>query len=409
MEMPSDHLGMPGTTSAQVRDRAADTWRTLVIGLTAFLTLVDLFATQAILPTLADFYLVSAAAMGLAVNACTVGMAVSCLVVAVFGRCIDRRLGSLASLALLSVPTLLLASAPDLVTFAMLRILQGVFMAAAFTLTLAYLAEQCSARIAAGAFAAYITGNVASNLFGRMLSAGIADNFGLAANFQIFSLLNLAGAILVFVTMKRGSPVSPAGINPHPVLTRWAEHLGSDGLRAAFLIGFCILFGFIGTFTYVNFVLVDAPISLSMMNVGLVYLVFLPAVVTTLMAGWTVDRLGVRHTTRAALGLALAGLPLLLIGNVPGILAGLMLVGIGTFFAQGVATGFVGRAATSDRAGASGLYLASYFSGGLVGSAVLGLLFDVFGWPACVAGIAIAFLGATAVAGRLDRKPVAGT
>ena len=45
--------------------------RSLVIGLTAFLTVVDLFATQAILPSLARHYGVSPAAMGFAVNAST--------------------------------------------------------------------------------------------------------------------------------------------------------------------------------------------------------------------------------------------------------------------------------------------------------------------------------------------------
>jgi len=67
----------------------------------------------------------------------------------------------------------------------------------------------------------------------------------------------------------------------------------------------------------------------------------------------------------------------------------MVLVGVGTFFAQATATGFVGRAATTDRGAASGIYLACYFAGGLVGSAVLGLFFDNFGWHACVAGIAL--------------------
>src|SRR3954452_16624561 len=49
--------------------------RSSVIGLTAFLTVVDLFAIQAILPTLAQHYKVTAAAMGFAVNASTTGMA----------------------------------------------------------------------------------------------------------------------------------------------------------------------------------------------------------------------------------------------------------------------------------------------------------------------------------------------
>jgi MFS transporter, YNFM family, putative membrane transport protein len=68
----------------------------------------------------------------------------------------------------------------------------------------------------------------------------------------------------------------------------------------------------------------------------------------------------------------------------------MMLVGVGTFFAQAATTGFVGRAATADRGSASGIYLACYFAGGLAGSALLGHLFDELGWAACVLGIAFA-------------------
>ena len=63
----------------------------------------------------------------------------------------------------------------------------------------------------------------------------------------------------------------------------------------------------------------------------------------------------------------------------PLVLAGMVMVGIGTFFAQATATGFVSQAATGDRGAASGLYLASYFLGGLIGAALLGQLFDRLG------------------------------
>ena len=96
--------------------------RSLVIGLTAFLTVVDLFATQAILPSLARHYDVTPAAMGFAVNASTMGMAVAGLAVGFFSQRIDRRLGILVSLALLSLPTALLASAPNLTAFTGLRL-----------------------------------------------------------------------------------------------------------------------------------------------------------------------------------------------------------------------------------------------------------------------------------------------
>src|SRR5262249_26505588 len=165
--------------------------RSLVIGLTAFLTVVDLFATQAILPSLARHYSVTPRAMGFAVNASTIGMAVARLVVGSISPHIDRRKGILASLLVLAIPTSLLAIAPNLTVFTILRVMQGLCMASAFTLTLAYLGEQCSAMDAGGAFAAYITGNVASNLIGRLISATVADNLGLATNFYFFAMLNV--------------------------------------------------------------------------------------------------------------------------------------------------------------------------------------------------------------------------
>ncbi|MCI0598693.1 MAG: MFS transporter, partial [Beijerinckiaceae bacterium] len=101
----------------------------LLIGHIAFLTLVDLFATQAILPILTHAYSVTPAAMGLAVNASTLGMAVASLAVAFFSHRIDRRRGIILSLALLAIPTFLLAFAPNLAVFAGLRVVQGLCMA----------------------------------------------------------------------------------------------------------------------------------------------------------------------------------------------------------------------------------------------------------------------------------------
>lgn len=374
--------------------------RNFLIGLAAFLTLVDLFATQAILPALAQAYGVSPAAMGLAVNASTLGMAIAGLAVAFFSRHIDRRLGIAASLGLLALPTALLAAAPDLASFAALRVAQGLCMATAFALTLSYLAEHCSASDSAGAFAAYISGNVASNLFGRLMAASLVDHLGIAASFVVFSGLNLAGAMLVWVWLGRAAaaPMAAAGRSP---LSLWGEHLRNGALRASFAIGFLILFAFIGTFTYVNFVLVREPLALSMMAVGFVYFVFLPSIVATPLAGRAVARFGTRPAFWAALAVAGAGLPLLVLPSVPAVLAGLAMVGAGTFFAQATATGFVGRAATADRGEASGIYLACYFAGGLAGTAVLGATFERLGWAACVAGIGVALALAAWMGARL--------
>jgi predicted MFS family arabinose efflux permease len=335
--------------------------------------------------------------MGFAVNASTMGMAASGLLVGLVSRRLPRRRGIWISLALLSIPTALLSAAPDLATFTTLRVVQGVFMAAAFTLTMTYLAEHCSSAATARALAAYVTGVVASNLIGRLISASVADMLGLAVNFYLFAALNLAGAGVVLVSLSRVDPL-PEGTATRSPIAAWAGHLRNPALRACFAIGFIILFAFIGTFTYVNFVLVRAPLSVSPMTLGFIYLVFAPAMVTTPLAGRAVERIGTPAACRWALAAAGVGLPLLLAASLPWVLIGMALVAAGTFFAQAIATGYVGRAAMMDRAAASGLYLSSYYLGGLVGAATLGQVFDHSGWGSCVLAIGVALAAAAGLA-----------
>ena len=374
--------------------------RSLLIAVIGFLTLVDLFATQAILPTLAQSYGVTASQIGVAANASTLGMAVAGLLVGAFSATVERKSAISRSLLLLSIPTALLAFAPDLTTFALLRVVQGLFMASAFTLTLTHLAERCEFRTAS-ALAAYVTGAVASNLIGRLTAAFVAELVGAESSFLFFAVLNVAGAALIAVALHRNAPEEK--LRSARFWAPWVAHLKDPALRRTFAIGFLILFGFIGVFTYVGFVLMRPPNALSMGALGLVFLVFLPSMITTPMAGAVTRRIGPGSAAAASLAVALGGLALMLVPHLPSIIAGLALVGVGTFFAQAVATGHVGRIAHSEKAAASGLYLSFYYCGGLAGAAVVGQLFDRFGWTAAIAGVFAALALAALLGSKLAR------
>ncbi len=183
----------------------------------------------------------------------------------------------------------------------------------------------------------------------------------------------------------------------------WLKHLADPALRRTFAIGFLILFGFIGVFTYVGFVLMRPPQALSMTALGLVFLVFLPSMVTTPMAGSVARSVGPGPASAASLALALVGLVMVLLPSLAAVIAGMTLIGVGTFFAQAVATGHVGRIAKGDKAAASGLYLSSYYCGGLAGAAVIGQLFDRLGWTWAIAGV-FAALALAAVLGMEARR-----
>ena len=193
---------------------------------------------------------------------------------------------------MLAIPTTLLSMTDDITVFALLRVAQGLCMSTAFTLTVAYLAEHFSPAQATGALAAYVTGNVASNFFGRIMSAAVADTFGISTNFLTFAALNLVGALLVWLTLKKTERMMATG-GSVPAMRAWTAHFSATASSAtAFAIGFLILFVFIGTFTYVNFQLTAQPLTLSPMALGLVYFVFLPSMITTPLAGRVARRFG---------------------------------------------------------------------------------------------------------------------
>ena len=370
--------------------------RSTIVGLISFLTLIDLFGSQALLPQLIVAYETDPGLMGLAVNASTLGMAVSGLVVAWFAARIDRKRGIWVSLVLLSVPTFFLGLVDTVSAFMTLRILQGVFMAAAFTLTLTYLSEQCDVTAAGGAMAAYITGNVASNLIGRLLAVSTADYLGLAGSFWTFAVLNLFGAGLAFLLIGPEDQTPPERTGPP--LEAWRRHLSHQALCVSFFLGFAILFVFVGVFTYVNLYL-TADIGISPSLLGVVYVVFLPALVTTPYAAQAVTRFGPKRVFQIAALVAIGGVALTLVPRLTLILAGLALIGASTFFMQAAATGFVGRTATQNRAAANGLYLSCYYVGGLTGAFLLGWVNTLGGWTA----VAVIVVGVIAVMIPLER------
>lgn len=389
-----------GETTSHSHAHSSQSVRSVVIGSIGFLTLVDLFAAQAILPQLMAEYRVGPAQVGLAVNASTLGMAVAGPVAAVIVGGIARREAIWVSLTLLAVPTASLAYAPTLSFFALLRVLQGALMASAFTLTLAHFAERCSRYQMPRALAAYVTGSVMANLLGRMIASNAAEQFGLPAAFLVLASLNLTGALLSYLTLTNVASL-PLQPGTRDLLHVFALHIRNPALALAYALGFLILFAFVGLFSYVGLALAEPDVGLSMKSIGFVFLCFLPSLATTPLARPLGLRLGSPLTTTIALLCSVVGALLSLFTNVWAIFFGLALFSSGTFIAQAVVTSFVGRIAKFERAAASGLYLSAYYTGGLAAAAVIGLLYERFGWTLAVWAVVLALAMGTLLATRL--------
>jgi YNFM family putative membrane transporter len=102
----------------------------------------------------------------------------------------------------------------------------------------------------------------------------------------------------------------------------------------------------------------------------------------------------------------------LLAGPLPLVVAGLVVMVLGTFTAQAIAPAFVNVTATTAKGGASALYLTSYYVGGTLGSALPGLALQAAGWTGvvltCAAAVAVAFAANALLCGRVPKGAGAG-
>jgi MFS transporter, YNFM family, putative membrane transport protein len=371
----------------------------LIMALASFFTLVDLFGPQAIVPVLTNAFATTPGRMGVVVNAATLRMAVTGIATACVADRIERKWAMIAALLLLAFPTMLVAFADNLYAFAALRMAQGSFMCVGFMVAIAYIAEEwgpCGA--APVVMSAYVTGNVAANMFGRLIAGAAAQYASWHVAFLAMAGLNLSGAVLLYAVLPHSRLDRRVASKPS-IVTSMRLHLADPRLNAACLVGFLILFGFIGTFTYVNFRLSRPPFDLSPTVLGLLYTVFVVSLVATPAAGLTIKRFGHRLALLAGSGISVAGVIMTLSDKLPIVMTGLALVGGGTFFCQAVATGFTGHIANHAKGTASGLYLTAYYTGGIVGAFFLAAVYGFWGWSGCVAVIAGAFALMGAVAG----------
>ena len=357
--------------------------RTVAVVFAGFCAFLALFAPQPLLPMLAAAFQVSPARISLVVTASTLAVALSAPFAGFVADRFGRKRVIVPAAFLLAVPTLLAATATSFGQLLFWRFLQGVFTPGIFAVIIAYINEEWESG-AGAATAAYVTGTVIGGFSGRALAALVASHSSWRWSFVAMGALNVAGAMAIRAWLPAGRRFTRArrtGSAASPML----RHLRNPRLVATYVVGFCVMFSLLGTFTYINFYLAAPPFRLSTAALGLLFVVYLVGAVITPVAGRAIDRFGHRVALVAAFSGGATGVALTLIHSLPVVMTGLTLACTGVFIANSAGSSYVGSAATESRASAVGLYVTFYYLGGSGGSAIPGFTWSHGGWPACVA------------------------
>ena len=370
------------------RDDTADppVWTVVLAGLCAFL---NLYATQPILPLLAQTFHVGKAGVSLTVLASTLGVALAAPFMGVLADHAGRRRIIIASALALGLTSVLAATSANLPQLVFWRFLQGAFTSGVFAVTVTYINEEWKPAKAGAAMAAYVSGTVIGGFCGRATTGFVTEYASWRMALVVLGLADLimTGVLWRWLPVERfAGPLQRSGAMFGAVM----GHLRNRALLARYGVGFCVLFSQVATFTYVTFYLAVPPFNLRPALLGLIFVVFLVGAAATPMAGWWVDRVGPRATLKVAAILGMTGVLLTTEARIWAVAAGLSIECSAVFIAQAAVSRSLGQCATEYRGLAVGLYATSYYLGGSVGATLPAYAWALGRWPGCVAVILLA-------------------
>ena len=363
----------------------------ILCGLCSFL---DLWATQSLLPMLAEELQATPVAVSFTVSMPPLAIALVAPWTGVIADVIGRKRIIVAAMFLLVVPTVMVGYSTTLGAIVFWRFCQGLFVPPIFAGTVAYVADEFPPGEATAATGLYTAAGVFGGFLSRFLTALLAEHLGWRGAFIGLALLTLALAVGVALLLPRErgfaratSLLGSAG--------QMVQHFRDKRLVATYSVGFCVLFTLITIFTFIAFRLAAPPFALSTAALGALFVTYLAGVITTPLVGRGVALLGRQRLVLFALAGWAAALLLTLIPNLVAIIAGLALAAAFGFMCQACSTSYVALTARQARSSAVGLYVTFYYLGGSVGGVAAGLAWVLAGWPGCV-GMALIVLALVA-------------
>ena len=357
---------------------------TLAVVLAGFAAFLGLYATQPLLPLLARSFDASTFSVGLTITAPTVVIAVCAPFIGRLADTIGLRRVIVGSAFTLTAVTALAATSRTLWQLVLWRLAQGVMTPGIFAGTIAYIHEEWPADRAGRGTGAYMTGTILGGFTGRATAGLVAADVNWHVSFVVLAAVNLLVAVALFVLLPQEHGAAAEERAPAPG-SSFMEHVRNIQLVTTYAIGFCVLFTQVAMFTYVTFYLAAPPFNLSTAALGWLFVVYLVGATVTPFGGRWVDRYGHRSGLGLAMGIGAAGALLTLVVWLPAIVAGLALCSTGVFVAQATTSSYIGAVTTRDRALAVGLYSTFYYAGGSLGAVAPAALWNIGGWPACVA------------------------
>lgn len=360
--------------------------------LAGFITFANLYITQPLLPTFADVFHVSPAVASLSLSVTTFALAVSLIIVSSLSEAWGRKSLMTISIFAASVLTVALAFSPNFEIILGLRVLQGIVFAGLPAIAMAYLGEEMEPASLGVAMGLYISGNSVGGLSGRVIIGTLTDHYNWHVEMMALGGISLFVSVLFVWMLPSSKHFSSRPLQLKALTKTLLQHLKDPSMLCLYGIGFVLMGSFVTLYNYIGFQLMAPPYNLSATIVGWIFVIYLVGTFSSAWFGSLADRYGRQQMLLLAIAIMLAGAIVTLNGLLTLKIIGITVFTFGFFAAHSIASGWVSRRATHDKAQASSLYLFFYYVGSSVGGTVGGVFWMKYGWVGVIAMIALFLL-----------------
>lgn len=355
----------------------------------AALNIFVLYAPQPLLPIYAALYGISEPTAGLIMTATMLPLAIAPLSYGYVLNYIQTLKLLRASLLLLALFTGLTAVVQTFPQMLAVRFVQGLIIPASLTAVMTFLAHpgRSAGWNMQRRMSLYVTATISGGFLGRLL-AGVSSSvidwrsyfFALAAVLFLCFFMVRPAAAAAFGEEKKDASM---GTDPTSL----------EVIRLClpvYLSVFLLFFVFCGVLNYLPFRTIELSGSMSGLLTGSMYAGYVSGILTSMGAGKIIRLVGSEEKVMyAGYLLFLVVLAAMLLGQTWALFILLFPFCGAMFLVHCVATAVVNGRAGRRRGTASGMYVTSYYGGGVLGTYLPGLIFKGWGWAAMVCGLLI--------------------
>lgn len=357
--------------------------------LAGFITFANLYITQPLLPTFAAEFHVSPAVASLSLSVTTFALSISMIIVGSLSEAWGRKSLMTISIFAASILTLALAFSPNFEMILVLRVLQGVVFAGLPAIAMAYLGEEIDPSSLGVAMGLYISGNSVGGLSGRVIIGTLTDLYNWQVGMNVLGIISLLISLIFVWMLPNSKHFTARSLQIKALTISLLQHLKDPSMLCLFGISFVLMGSFVTLYNYIGFKLMASPYNLSATIVGWIFIIYLVGTFSSAWFGGLADRYGRQKMLLLSIAIMLIGAILTLHSLLSLKIIGITIFTFGFFAAHSIASGWVSKRATHDKAQASSLYLFFYYFGSSVGGTVGGIFWMHFGWIGVITMIAV--------------------